>query len=290
MDIILENDHLKVKVKQNGAELFSVLGKETQLEYMWSGDPAVWGKTSPVLFPIVGTLKENTFLYKDKKYKLSRHGFARDHIFEIESKDNNSAIFLLKSNVETIKDYPFHFEFRLRYELIQKFLQVTYDVVNVGNDEIFFSVGGHPAFKVPLMRESNYEDYYLEFNAIENAGRWPISSDGLIENRAKPFFNSTNQITLSKSLFDKDALVFKNLLSNIISLRSRKHQHGLDFSFAGFPYLGLWAAKQADFICIEPWCGIADSVDHDQQIINKEGIEKIAHGKRWAKFWKVKFY
>ncbi len=181
MDITLENEYLKIAVKSNGAELFSVRGKNNQLEYIWSGNPAVWRKTSPILFPIVGTLKNNTYLYQDKTYKLSRHGFARDSEFEIAEQNKQYAVFLLKNTAGSFENYPFAFELLIKYSLDKNLLKVTYEVKNTGTTDMYFSIGGHPAFKVPLMSDTAYEDYFLEFNALETAGRWPISNDGLIE-------------------------------------------------------------------------------------------------------------
>lgn len=289
MDVVLENNFLKVGIKQKGAELVSVFGKQTELEYMWSADPAFWGKSSPVLFPIVGTLKDDTYLYQHKKYSLPRHGFARDQVFEIESQQHDSAVFLLKSTPASLEKYPFEFELRLHYKLDANSLQMTYEVKNTGRDLLYFSIGGHPAFKVPLVKRSRYEDYYLEFNKSENSGRWPLTA-GLVKKEPSPLLSNSNILPLARQLFSEDAVVLKNLKSTMVSLKSKTDDHGLDFYFEGFPFLGIWAAPKADFVCIEPWCGIADSVMHDQQFITKEGIEKIAAKGSWSREWKAKFY
>ena len=155
---------------------------------------------------------------------------------------------------------------------------------------MYFSIGGHPAFNVPLVEGTEYTDYYLEFNKDEILPRWPISSEGLIEKIPEPFLQSGNILSLNKELFYKDALVFKNPASSMIFLLSNKTNHGLHFNFSGFPYLGIWAAKNADFVCIEPWCGIADSVHSDQQIINKEGINKLSAGEIFERKWIASFY
>ena len=155
---------------------------------------------------------------------------------------------------------------------------------------MFFSVGGHPAFRLPLVDGTGYEDYYLEFNEEETKPRWPISKDGLIEKKSVPLLRSTDRLPLSKSLFAKDALVLKFPTSSIVSLKSEKTEHGLDFNFSGFPYLGLWAAPGADFLCIEPWCGIADSVDTDQQLISKEGINKLPAAAVFEKSWLLSLF
>jgi len=290
MEYTIQNEILAVSIKQKGAELFSVIHKQNNLEYMWSGDPAFWGKTSPVLFPIVGALRQNTYLFHAIRYSLNRHGFARDVDFEVEKRAKDSIIFLLRSSAESIQRYPFLFELRMTYTLEDNILHLTYDVKNMGNDNMYFSLGAHPAFKVPLVNGSSYGDHYLEFNKTENAPRWPISSEGLIEKEAVPLLQDTNTLPLTKSLFENDALVLKALKSNIVSLRSHRHGHGLEFDFTGFPFLGIWAAKEADFVCIEPWCGIADSVGHDQQLTSKEGIEHLESGERWSRCWSATFF
>jgi galactose mutarotase-like enzyme len=286
--VTMENEHLKVTIKEKGAELNSVINKTTGLEYMWSGDPAFWGKTSPILFPIVGTLKKDTYSYKDKLYSLSRHGFAREATFQITTQREDSVIFSLSSTPASLQKYPFDFKLTVEYRLIQNNLEVIYVVTNGGRDDLYFSIGGHPAFKVPLVEATAYEDHYLEFEQKENCGRWPISPEGLIEERAVPFLQNSSVLTLTRALFKDDALVFKDLKSKKISLKSGAHQHGLDFYFSDFPYLGIWAAKSADFVCIEPWCGIADSVLHDQQLVSKEGIVKISKDESWTRSWKVR--
>lgn len=290
MIVTLENNLLKVDIKSKGAELCSVFKKDNGLEYMWSGDPAVWGKTSPVLFPIVGSLKNNTYLYNDKAYTLSRHGFARDAEFEIMEQEQQKASFILKDSETSFANYPFHFELILTYELDNDLLKTSYEVRNTGTGNMYFSLGAHPAFKVPLIGDTVYEDYYLQLNHNENADRWPITREGLIQQKPISFFNNSSRINLTRTLFQEDALVFKHLQSHKISLINDLNTHGLDFCFAEFPYLGLWAARGGDFVCIEPWCGIADSVDHDQQLIHKEGIEILAAGDTWNKKWEVHFF
>jgi galactose mutarotase-like enzyme len=286
----IENDLLKVSINAKGAELQSIFQKTHQLEYMWSGDPAFWAKKSPILFPIVGTLKNDEYLYNDKAYKLGRHGFARDMEFEVKNQTDNSTSFLLRSNETTLQHFPFQFELIINYSIEKGNLTVTYTVKNISEGDMYFSIGGHPAFKVPLVNETIYSDYYLEFNKDEILPRWPISPDGLIEKKPEPFLQSGNILSLNKKLFYKDALVFKHPSSSIISLSSHKTNHGLHFNFSGFSYLGIWAAKNADFVCIEPWCGIADSVDSDQQIINKEGINKLNAGEIFERKWIASFY
>jgi len=283
----IENDLLKVVINPLGAELSSLFNKANGHEYVWNGDPKFWAKQSPVLFPIVGTLKNNSYSINEKSYELTRHGFAREKVFKISNQTAASISFELQNDEQTLSVYPFEFSFSLIYTIEQNNLTVTYFVKNIGNGEMLFSVGAHPAFKLPIADELAYEDYYLLFNKIENAGRWPISAEGLIESAPTALLENTNRLPLTKSLFYKDAIVLKNIASDSVELKSDKNPIGFTFTFKGFPYLGIWAAKDADFICIEPWCGIADSVNSSQVFGDKEGIVKLGAGEVFERSWDV---
>lgn len=285
--IKLTNAVISATINPKGAELTSLVHLPTQTEYMWSADPAFWGKTSPVLFPIVGALKDNTFIYKEKSYTLPRHGFARDRVFAIENQTNDSVILLLRSDEDSLKVFPFAFEFRLHYTLVENKLNVKYEVRNVSEETMYFSVGGHPAFAVPFAEGTSYEDYYLEFSSTEDLMRWPLSDGGLVETSPEKMAISNNRLPLTKELFYQDALVFKHLQADSVSLKSDKTSHQLKLNFKDFPFLGIWAAKDADFVCIEPWCGIADSVNHNQQLTEKEGINELEANKSFDRTWAV---
>jgi galactose mutarotase-like enzyme len=286
----VENQYIKAGFSSKGAELQTLFSKDLQLEYMWEGDPAYWGKHSPILFPIVGTLRNNTFHFDGKSYQMGRHGFARDMEFSVVGQHFEEITFQLKSDTWTLERYPFEFEFNIGYRLTDHQLLTTYQVRNTGNGNMYFSVGGHPAFRVPLVKGTVYEDYYLEFNEDETLPRWPISREGLIEKAAVGLLHETNLLPLTRELFYQDALVTKFPTSSIISLKSEKTDHGLDFHVGEFPYLGIWAAKNADFVCLEPWCGIADSVDADQQLVNKEGIVELPTGGVFERTWMIRVF
>jgi galactose mutarotase-like enzyme len=288
MDFSITNGILTAKIKKHGAELFSLFNHQTVQEYMWSADPAFWAKTSPVLFPIVGALKNNQYLYGGKQYNLPRHGFARDRMFEVEEQSNDRIVFLLKADDASMKVYPFNFELRIIYSLDHNKLEVAYNVTNKGDGKMLFSLGAHPAFKVPISDGCKYEDYSLSFSEKENAPVWPIGEGGLILDTPQQFFNRSHQLKLAKSLFYKDALVFKDLKSTQITISSDTDDRKLEFSFKNFPFFGIWAAKDADFVCLEPWCGIADSVIHQQQLQEKEGIETLEPNRTWIRSWSAR--
>jgi galactose mutarotase-like enzyme len=285
--INLSNDSVFIKIDPKGAELQSI--QYNRLEYMWSGDAAFWGKYSPVLFPIVGTLKNDTYCYEGKEYHLPRHGFAREKEFDVNVESNSKATFTLVSNEETLKVYPFEFELSLVYEIVGNKVSCTYIVKNNGKEQMLFSVGAHPAFAVPLDEALSYDDYYLKFNMQNDLVRYKLDN-GLIAKETQTVVLTDHKLPLTKSLFYEDAIVLKHLKSNAISLASQKSEHGLHFLFEGFPFFGIWAAKDAPFVCIEPWCGIADGVDHNQELKDKEGIEKLEAGESWERSWQVELF
>jgi galactose mutarotase-like enzyme len=287
---VLENQLLKVAVNPIGAELDSVFHKEFGLEYMWSGNSNFWGKKSPVLFPIVGSLKENTYYFEGNKYQLSRHGFARERVFILEKQDDISLLFTLQYDSETLKKYPFKFLFQIKYMLVENKLKVTYIVENQSLTTMPFSVGAHPAFKIPLVDDTTYKDYFLEINKKETFGRYPLSIDGLIESKANNFLENDSKIPLKKELFYADAVVIKDMKSTKMSIKSEKTPHGLTMDFEGFPYFGIWAAKDAPFACLEPWCGIADTVLTTQNIVEKEGINLLKAGSVFERTWSIEMF
>jgi galactose mutarotase-like enzyme len=290
MDLTLQNKELKVRIATAGAELRSVVTRRNDMEYMWSGDPAVWGKTSPILFPIVGTLVDGKYAYEGNVYNLPRHGFARDNEFAVASVGDDQVIFLLESNGRFLDVFPFEFALTITYSIDGMSLTVSYGVENRGSGDMYFSLGAHPAFAVPLVAGTRYEDYYLLFNTKELANRWPITREGLISPSSTAFLVQSNRVDLTHALFEDDAVVLKELRSKVVSLRCNEHPHGLDFHFEGFRYLGIWSARHADFVCIEPWCGIADTVGHSGQLVDKEGIERLAPKASWSRSWVVTFY
>ncbi len=286
----LKNGILHISVTSKGAELQRIFRIDNQLDYLWGADPAFWAKKSPVLFPIVGGLKNGSYQYQGNTYHLGRHGFARDSNFTVTAQSDHSIHFTLVSDTETLSVYPFHFRFSVIYTLNDNCLHVRYLVENTGDESMYFSVGAHPAFTVPLIAGTGYDDYYLHFNQPETAGKWPLSPDGLIESNPVDFLKNTNNLLLNKALFYGDALVFKNLQSTEIAILSDKTTHGLSMHFEEFPYMGIWSAKNADFVCIEPWCGIADSVTAAGNLSEKEGINRLEPGNHFSRSWSVSVF
>jgi galactose mutarotase-like enzyme len=283
----LHNEHLSVTINPKGAELYSIYSPEKSLEYLWQGDPTYWGKRSPILFPIVGALLNNQYQFQGKTYNLSRHGFARDRMFSVLNSKPDQATFLLKSDPSSLEVYPFSFELYVHYTLIDQTINIRYEVQNTHSNALYFSIGAHPAFRVPLVAETQFEDYYLTFNKEETSPIYPLTETGALSTTPQPFLEKTRQLDLRFSLFERDALVFKSLQSDTLSIQSKLTTARVSVQFKGFPYMGIWSAPNAPFVCIEPWCGIADSEHASGQLEEKEGIIKLDAAARWEQEWSI---
>jgi galactose mutarotase-like enzyme len=269
----LANNVIELSVKNTGAEMCSIKHLMNDREYMWNANPDIWAGHAPVLFPIIGALKNDYYFYEGEKYFMPRHGFVRGNKnIELISKTSNSLTFWLKYSSDTLKCFPFRFEFYINYTLDKNTIIVSHEVKNLDEKVMFFSLGGHPAFKCPIELNEKYSDYFLEFEQNETAYTCQIEPNGLIGQKTDLIFNNSRILNLHHKLFEKGALVFKNLQSRKVSLISKISGKCIAMNYDGFPYLGIWAKPNADFICIEPWQGIADSVDTNQKFETKEGI------------------
>ena len=269
----IENNYLKVAVQQLGAEICSIKSQKTGKEFLWDANPDIWGSHSPVLFPIIGALKNNSFSYQGKSYSVPKHGFIRNNSqLEIDSKTTEVLVLKYKYNEESLKMYPFKFVFYISFHLHKNKLIITHKVENIGENEMYFSVGAHPAFKCPINSNENYEDYYIEFEAMETAQTWELASGGLTSGKTHMVLENSNKLHLTKQLFANDALIFKNLKSKKVSLKSNVNNNKISLHFSDFNYLGIWAKPNAPFVCIEPWLGITDDINSTGEIEHKEGI------------------
>lgn len=265
MNTTISNSTLTASIKHSGAELFSLKNNHDK-EYIWEGNPDFWGKHSPILFPIVGTLKNNTYTIEGKEYQLPRHGFARDMEFQLINKTETSATFSLESTEETLKKYPFEFELQLIYTLENTSLNIEYKVINKGEVKMPFSIGAHPAIALP----ENFKNYALQFEKEEVLKYYLLEND-LISDKTKTLQTTNNQITLNYKLFENDALIFKTLESNSLTILENSKPY-IKINFEDFPSLGIWTKDQAPFICIEPWLGYSDTAENSGNLFEKEGI------------------
>ena len=286
----ISNQQIRIQVAERGAELCELFHFGNQLNYLWKGDPTFWGKTSPVLFPIVGSLRNNEYRWENKTYSLPRHGFARELPFQLIQQSENSLLFQLVHSAATLAVYPFPFKLSILYQIEQSSLTVRYQVENPATSNLYFSIGAHPAFALPIEPQCAYKDYYLQFSTPENTPIYPLTDMALIAKNPKPFFHHTKQLALHPELFYGDALVFKNLQSNQITLAATTGKAGLEFNFPNTPYFGIWSAKNAPFICLEPWHGIADTENTTGNLEEKEGIQTLLPGHIFTCEWSVSLF
>jgi len=276
---ILENDLLKIGISNTGAQLTSFYNKTAGIEHMWQGDPAIWPWHAPNLFPVIGTLIDNQLLVDGRAYTLTqRHGFARYSEFLPIEANSEQAKFSLPYCEKTLAVYPYKFDFQILYDLIDNALRITYKVINMDHQTIYFSVGGHPAFNVPFFPGEKYDDYALEFETKEKLETHLLASDGCFNGETQPVPLKGQELPITHELFANDALVFKNMKSRQVTIKSDQHEHTLSVQFPHFNQLGIWAKTEGDFVCIEPWLGCADTEGKHVDIKQKEGIQKLHQG------------
>lgn len=260
----LKNDNYSITISSLGAELKNVLFHNE--EYLHQGDK-YWHRSSPVLFPIVGKLKHNNYTYKNKKYTLPIHGFARHNEFELIKQDDNELAFLLQENETSLRHYPFKFNLKITYTLNEDSFSIKYEISS-SDKEILFSFGAHPAF----LLKADINDSYLKFEEIEKANLLCLDLKyGCIYKTKENYLNS-DILKLNKDIFQDDALIFKGLKSNKVSLLNNKNKKSISVTFNDFSHIGFWAPINAPFVCIEPWCGIADYLNDSYNFEEKNSI------------------
>lgn len=273
----IQNKKIKISIKDIGAELGSIISLTNNKEYLWRGDSNFWGGQAPILFPFVGRLKEDTFYVEGKAYSQKQHGFFRrsDEINLVEKTDTKITYRHTHTN-ETLKVYPFQFEFTTSYELIENKIIIVHEVVNLGESTMYFSIGEHPAFNCSLHDENeSYDSCSIIFEQEETDDTWNLNNDGLFDTTTTPVLNKTKSLELHKNSFDKDAMVFKNLNSNKVTLLNANEGPLITVEFKDFSYLGIWSKPNAPFVCIEPWQGYADANNSSQKLEEKEAITKL---------------
>ncbi len=276
MQYRLENDHLQIEVSPRGAELMSIVGKSDGYQYLWQGDPQIWGKRAPLLFPIVGHLNQGKYLYQGREYPLDLHGFASKMNFCLCEVWENSITFSLSHDSTTLRQYPFEFRLSVTYALRGKTVSTAYRVENAGNQTLWFSIGGHPGFNCSLNPEGR-KDCRLVFEKNETLNRL-VNESGYLTGQEAPFLKNQNIVDVASLDFDGKTKVYplKGLRSKTVTLEDLRNGKMVRVRFAGFPYLGIWSpSNPAPFLCIEPWHGITSTAGKVDQLHKKQGIQRL---------------
>ena len=307
MSVTICNERLSARIAAMGAELKSLRDNATGREYIWQSDPAYWTGAAPILFPIIGGLKNNEYRFEGRTYSMPSHGIVRKKEWEKTGKTGDAPLFRVAaspsdtpapesrnrgaspvspvfpvfsyqtaSNAETREMYPFDFNLKVTYALADCSLAVRYDVTNTGTGRMWFSIGSHPAINVPFAG-GYLEHYYFHFSAPENMERY-FFSGGCHLNETAPAFDNSRQIFLTRTLFDRGPLIFKNPASKCVTIMNSRNARRVRIRTEGVPFIALWASPGAPFACVEPWHGIPDPIDTDGELTTKEGIMGLDGG------------
>lgn len=283
-EYILENDELRVKISSAGAELRSVVDKRSGVEKMWQADPAFWGRTSPVLFPLVGQYRDGVSRFDGKEYHMGQHGFARDREFTLLETDGTLCRFILRADAATKEKYPFDFELVIGYRLTGRTLTVSWEVKNTDARKMYFSIGAHPAFNCGM------EGYRLRFDTKEPLTVGVLRGGVYTDEKKHLPLDESGAMAITPALFDDDALIIENDQAHSCAIIDPQGECVVQVTFDA-PLFGIWSpvGKCAPFVCIEPWYGRSDRFDFDQQLEKREWGNSLEAGETFHAGYQMNF-
>lgn len=306
MNYSIENEKLKVCIAEHGAEMQSIINKGSNREYLWQGDPEIWKEQAPNLFPYIARLTDGKYTFEDKTYEMEIHGFMKYMSLKGKKRQENKAVFRLEDNDKTREQYPFKFVSAVEYELIGNVIQITYHVENQDHKTMYFGIGGHPGFQVPLEEGKNFEDYYLEFKHDEDActgqivredcecpseispRRVVMSEDCFVVGEESYQLEEGRYISLTHRLFDHDAIVLKSA-GHRVKLMCENGKNAVTLEFPGMDYLGIWhkPGVKAPYVCLEPWTSLPSRKGIIEDLKNQENLIALEPGKVYENQWRI---
>lgn len=283
----LKNSEISVKIDSHGAELKSLKKLENGTEYMWCGDAKYWGRTSPVLFPFVGGVKNREYRTKGRTYTMTQHGFARDMDFTLLSQTDDEIWFELRSTEETLEKFPYAFILKLGYRIEGNKTEVLWQVENPGTEVLHFSIGGHPAFNCPIEPDTKQDECFVDFGNVDEVVSTRISENGLATNFMDVYGLTAGKLPLRDNLFEHDALVIENDQTNTAALCRKDGSRYVTVTMEA-PLFGIWSpGKQTPFVCIEPWYGRCDNEDFEGTLEEREWGNQAAPGETWKASYQI---
>lgn len=292
MRYTLNSDELSVSLNSKGAELCSIKNKQGH-EYLWQGSPEIWPRQAPVLFPIVGKLKNNAYFFENHHFSMSQHGFARDEEFALYKHEANELAFVLGSDNKSKLAFPFDFELKLTYTLNGNALKCGYEVNNVGKGSMYFSLGAHPGFNLAFAKQTTSATPYLQFKKTELL--LSALNNGLLAEEKRVLTIPNGCLYLQPLLFANDALVLEGAQIDQVTLSLDEDGRAIQLRCPGWPYFGIWSKPDPidgnlKFLCLEPWYGVADSQNHNGNLVNKKGVLELSEGKTFGTAFELHFF
>lgn len=283
MLINIYSNGYQASIETLGAELKSFRDPDGK-EYIWNSNPMYWKRSSPLLFPIIGNVRDNKTIIDGKEYNIPKHGFVNSMEFQYQSMDINQATFFINYNNETLSMYPFEFSLSICYQLNDNKLSISYKVENHSKKTMHYHIGAHPGFTCPLDEEETIEDYMIEFEENETLSSYvyDLSKLCFLFNSGYIHLEHQNQLHLKKEFFDSDAVYFRNTKSRYVNLISKNSNKGIQLQYPDFTSIALWTpiGANAPFLCIEPWNGAAIFDDEDNNLSHKRDIQLLEANKK----------
>ncbi len=285
----ISNNLISLTINSIGAEIKSI--KKDGIEYIHQNNPETWNRSAPFLFPAIGCFKNKITYFNNQPFNLPKHGFVRDMEMELIEKTSTSLILEVKENGESLRYYPYNFIFRVTYTLNKATVNVKIDITNSNNDVMPFNLGLHPAFRVPLFEGEKFEDYQIIFN---QKGTYEVPtvnlSNGLIDwSNICRVFTNLEVLPLNYNDYANDALIFDNVTFNEMILCNSKNDYGIKLTFKDFKTVGIWTPNHvnANFICLEPWIGCADSPDSNGKFAEKKDIINLESNQTFSTSYQI---
>lgn len=292
MTYTISNQKLSIEISNHGAEIKRILFNG--LDYLHDSNPQFWNRSAPLLFPNIGSIKDGFTIINNKQYPLTKHGFIRDRDFLVTAQEKSSITFTYISNENDLILYPFEFSMDVTYQIHGDILKSYIVIKNLSSDTMLFNLGLHPAFKIPLEPNEKFEDYYIDFKE-PFSDKSPLVNlqNGTIDfEHFNQEFTNLQKLPLNYDDYINDALIFSNLKSHVITLTNQSQSHGIRFEFHDFPMLGIWTPNhvKAPFICLEPWIGCADRVDHNHEFNQKSHLITLEANDSKLITYQIKFF
>lgn len=283
--VTIENDHFIARIDRHGAQLASLYCKKSSEEYIWQRDAEYWSESAPICFPIVGGLKGGTYTFEGHTYSMNKHGVVRYEDFKVVEHDRSYCRLEVKANEHTLEAYPFQFTLAIDFRLTDQGIRVEYTISNMGGKDMPTGLGYHPAFNINV-QDYKHSDYEIRFSEKETLDLYWLK-EGLLELKEENYLNGYH-LTLSRHIFDDDALIFKNINSDHISLVRKNSDWKIEMLTGGAPHLGIWAKPAAPYVCIEPWYTYQDSADVSGDLFEKPGMFVLKPGEQFESYYEVR--